>query len=125
MSTDRHPDPFGVGRSDVFICENPAVLEAAAKRLGPACPPLLCTEGHLAPAARALLRALRERGARFRYHGDFDWGGIQIANSVFALINATPWRHTSRAVRIEEEHVLSELLAALDAYSRDRRRPAR
>ena len=151
------PDPFGVGRSDVFVCENPAVLEAAAKRLGSACPPLLCTEGHLSAAARALLRALRERGARFRYHGDFDWGGVHIANSVFALIDAAPWRYTfrdyldavdhghgtplntgepcdatwdphlraaisTRAVRVEEEHVLPELLSGLDRYAR-RARP--
>lgn len=52
--------------------------------------------GRLLAAARALLRALRERGARFRYHGDFDWGGIRIANAVFALIDATPWRYTFR-----------------------------
>jgi Protein of unknown function N-terminus (DUF3323)/Protein of unknown function C-terminus (DUF2399) len=151
-SPDTDPDPFGVGRTEVFICENPAVLEAAAKRLGPACPPLLCVEGHLSAAARALLRALRERGARFRYHGDFDWGGIHIANSVFALIDATPWRYTfrdyfdavdrghgtplntgepcdaswdphlraaisTRAVRVEEEHVLPELLSDLDDYA--------
>ena len=150
-SVNPESDHFGVGRSEVFVCENPAVLEAAAKRLGPACPPLLCVEGHLSAAARALLRALRERGASFRYHGDFDWGGVRIANSVFALIDATPWRYTfrdyldavdrghgtplntgepcdaswdphlrtaisARAVRVEEEHVLSELLTDLENY---------
>ena len=142
------PDPFGVGRGEVFVCENPAVLEAAARQLGPSCPPLICVEGHLSAAARALLRTLRERGARFRYHGDFDWGGVRIADSVFALTGAAPWRYTSRdyldavdrghgtplntgepcdapwdphlraaisarAVRVEEEHVLGELLADL------------
>jgi uncharacterized protein (TIGR02679 family) len=145
------PDPFGIGRSEVFVCENPAVLEAAAKRLGPACPPLLCVEGHLSAAARALLRALRERGASFRYHGDFDWGGVRIANSAFALTDAAPWRYTfrdyldaidrghgtplntgepcdaswdphlrpaisARAVRVEEEHVLAELLTDLGGH---------
>jgi uncharacterized protein (TIGR02679 family) len=144
-------DPFGVGRSEVFVCENPAVLEAAARHLGPNCPPLLCVEGHLSAAARALLRALRDRGARFRYHGDFDWGGVRIANSALALIDAAPWRYTfrdyldaidrghgaplntgeacdaswdpylraaisARAVRVEEEHVLAELLADLGGH---------
>lgn len=87
------PDPLGVGRAEVFVCENPAVLESAADLLGPACPPLICVEGHLSVAARALLRALGARGARLRYHGDFDWGGVRIANSVFRLTEATAWRY--------------------------------
>jgi uncharacterized protein (TIGR02679 family) len=142
------PGCFGVGRGEVFVCENPAVVEAAARELGPACPPLICVEGHLSVAARALLRALRAHGAEFRYHGDFDWGGIRIANSVFELTEATAWRYshrdyleavdrghgtalntgepcdagwdsrlreaiTTHAVRVEEEHVLPELLADL------------
>lgn len=146
-----HTDPFGVGPGEVFICENPAVLEAAAQRIGPDCPPLICVEGQLSVAARALLRALRKRGAVLRYHGDFDWGGLRIANSVFALADAAPWRfshhdylkaleagHGSRldigascdaswdprlretistqAVRIEEEHVIEDLLSDLDGY---------
>ena len=148
-AADTDSDVFGVGPGEVFVCENPAVLEAAAQRMGPDCPALICVEGHLSVAARALLRALRERGAKFRYHGDFDWGGLRIANSVFALIDAAAWRfshhdylkaiglgHGSRldtgapcdaswdsqlretisthAVRVEEEHVIEELLSDLD-----------
>lgn len=86
-------DPFGVGEATVSVCENPAVLEAAAQQLGPACPPMICVEGHLSVAARALLRTLSAHGARIRYHGDFDWGGLRIANSVHALVDATPWRY--------------------------------
>ncbi|MBR7837422.1 TIGR02679 family protein [Actinospica durhamensis] len=146
-------DAFGVGPGEVFICENPAVLEAAARRVGPDCPPLICVEGQLSVAARALLRALRARGATFRYHGDFDWGGLRIGRSVFALTGATPWRfsyddylkaieagHGSRldtgapcdaswdprlreaisthAVRVEEEHIIEDLLSDLDGYMR-------
>ena len=85
-------DPLGVGHSEVFLCENPAVLESAADHLGPSCPPLICVEGHLSVAARALLRVLSEHGAQPRYHGDFDWGGVRIANSVFSLTDATAWR---------------------------------
>jgi uncharacterized protein (TIGR02679 family) len=152
------PDPFGVGAGEVFICENPAVLEAAARSLGPTCPPLICVEGHLSVAARALLRAVSERGASFRYHGDFDWGGLRIANSVFGLTDATAWRYSlrdyldavesghgaplntgvpcdaswdphlraaisTRAVRVEEEHVLPDLLSDLDGCAQRRSAP--
>lgn len=146
--------PFGAGLGETFICENPAVLEAAARHLGPECPPLICVEGHLSVAARALLRALRRRtAAAFRYHGDFDWGGVRIANDVFALTGAAPWRYehldylsavdrgygaplntgepcdaswdphlraaiATRAVRVEEEHVLPDLLSDLSAHAR-------
>ncbi|WP_034267819.1 TIGR02679 family protein [Actinospica robiniae] len=148
-AADADSDVYGVGAGEVFVCENPAVLEAAAQRMGPDCPALVCVEGHLSVAARALLRALCEHGACLRYHGDFDWGGLRIANSVFALIDAAPWRfshhdylkaigrgHGSRldtgapcdaswdsqlreaisthAVRVEEEHVIEDLLADLD-----------
>jgi uncharacterized protein (TIGR02679 family) len=90
-------DSFGVASRGVFVCENPAVLEAAAQRLGAACPPLICVEGQLSVAARVLLRSLREHGAHFRYHGDFDWGGIRIANTVISLTGARPWRYTQAA----------------------------
>lgn len=149
------PDPWGIGGGEVFVCENPAVLEAAARRLGPRCPPLICVEGHLSVACRATLRALREHGASFRYHGDFDWGGVRIANSVVDLIDAAMWRYAhhdyleavdrghgiplntgepcdaswdprlraaiaARAVRVEEEHVLPDLLADLDDHAQRR-----
>ncbi len=91
-------DPcFGVGGSTVFVCENPAVVAAAADALGSACPPLVCVEGQLSAAARTLLVRLADQGARFAYHGDFDWGGVRIATTVFRLVDTSPWRFDETA----------------------------
>lgn len=86
----------------ISVCENPAVVSAAATALGTACPPLVCLEGTPSVAANRLLRHLLARGAHLRYHGDFDWGGIRIATSLFTLAEhsgrpATPWRYDSAA----------------------------
>lgn len=61
----------------VFACENPQVLQAAA-RAG-ATGPLICFSGNPASAGLLLLARLVEAGARVHYHGDFDWAGIRIA----------------------------------------------
>jgi uncharacterized protein (TIGR02679 family) len=91
-------DPrIGVGDSTVFVCENPAVVAAAADELGSACPPLVCVEGQLSAAARTLLARLADQGARFAYHGDFDWGGVRIATTVFRLVGTSPWRFDETA----------------------------
>jgi uncharacterized protein (TIGR02679 family) len=71
----------------VFVCENPAVLEAAADAAGVQ-HPLVCTEGQPSLACMRLLQACAEKGIELRYHGDFDWGGIRIANHL--------WRHVPR-----------------------------
>ncbi|GAA1994925.1 TIGR02679 family protein [Catenulispora subtropica] len=86
----------------ISVCENPAVVSAAAAELGPACPPLICLEGSPSVAATRILRWLIARGATLRYHGDFDWGGTRIAAGVFALAAgtgtpATPWRYDHAA----------------------------
>ncbi|MFC5724456.1 TIGR02679 family protein [Streptomyces gamaensis] len=73
----------------VRICENPAVLAAAADAHGADCPPLVCLQGQPSAAALTLLRHLHDSGATLLYHGDFDWGGLRIAN---ALLNQVPWR---------------------------------
>lgn len=78
--------------SDVFVCENPNIVAIAADRLGAECAPLVCTDGMPAAAQRTLLHQLADAGARLRYHGDFDWPGIQIGNFIVRLFGATPWR---------------------------------
>jgi len=145
--------PADLSGTVVSVCENPAVLSAAAAELGPACPPLVCLEGTPSVAAIRLLHRLLARGASLRYHGDFDWGGFRIAAAVFDLADrcgtaAAPWRFDSAAyldavqrglggslgtsrprdtpwdpdlrdavethgVRVEEEHVIEELLTDL------------
>ncbi len=76
----------------VFVCENPAVVSVAADRLGRHSPPLVCLAGQPDTAARVLLRSLVEGGAEPCYHGDFDWGGLRIANVLSRLVPFVPWR---------------------------------
>ncbi|QGN48081.1 TIGR02679 family protein [Micromonospora sp. WMMC415] len=78
---------------EIYACENPTVLAAAADELGPACPPLVCVGGQPTTAALRLLTALTADGARLRYHGDFDWGGLRIANLLHARLPWRPWRY--------------------------------
>lgn len=85
-------DPPALSARRVFVCENPAVVSAAADRLGAHCAPLVCTGGQPGVAAVHLLRELTDTAAELHYHGDFDWGGVRIANTVFARLPAKPWR---------------------------------
>jgi len=81
-----------LGPNPISVCENPAVVAEAANRLGSACRPLICTQGQPSTAVTTLLRQLAQAGALIRYHGDFDWAGIRIANGVIARHGAVPWR---------------------------------
>ena len=78
--------------TEVFVCENPSVIAAAADRLGPACAPMICVRGQPSVATQRLLRLVSESGATVRYHGDFDWGGIRIANRIMRASGVLPWR---------------------------------
>lgn len=88
----RTPPAWDVAGRTVSVCENPNVVAIAADRLGARCAPLVSTDGMPAAAQRTLLTQLAEAGARFRYHGDFDWPGLRIANHVMREHGATPWR---------------------------------
>ncbi|MFG2847161.1 TIGR02679 family protein [Kitasatospora sp. NPDC048296] len=148
----RRPPGLGLDGHTVHVCENPAVLAAAADELGPDCPPLICVEGNLSVAARTLLTRIADHGCPISYHGDFDWGGIRIAADVLRLPGATPWRYDApsylaaverglgtplttgtpapspwdpalapalaeHSTRVEEEHVLDQLLADLRQHA--------
>jgi uncharacterized protein (TIGR02679 family) len=76
----------------VFVCENPAVVEAAADALGERSAALVCLEGVRSTAAHALLRALAVCGAGVRVHADFDWAGLRIAGQALAATGGSPWR---------------------------------
>ncbi|MEX2672853.1 MAG: TIGR02679 family protein [Phycisphaeraceae bacterium] len=76
----------------VFVCENANVVAAAADALGPASQPLVCIDGQPTTAATLLLELLSSAGITLRYHGDFDWGGIRIANRIISEHRAKPWR---------------------------------
>lgn len=76
-------------RGPVFACENPQVLQAAA-RAGSAAA-LLCFAGNPASAGLLLLERLVASYVRVAYHGDFDWPGIAIAGRLMRR-GALPWR---------------------------------
>lgn len=77
----------------VFACENPAVVAAAADALDARCPPLVCVDGVPSTAALMVLSKLVEARATVHYHGDFDWRGIAIAGIVDRKLPLThPWR---------------------------------
>jgi uncharacterized protein (TIGR02679 family) len=80
---------FGPATS-VLVCENPRVLEAVAARCG-GTTPVVCTSGMPGLVTLDVLTALRRSGVDLRYHGDFDWPGIAIANRLVARVGCRPW----------------------------------
>jgi uncharacterized protein (TIGR02679 family) len=81
-----------LGSTSVYVCENPVVVGAAADQLGFSCPPLVCVNGQPTTAAVRLLEAASSCGASIFYHGDFDWGGVRIANLLRTRVPWQPWR---------------------------------
>jgi uncharacterized protein (TIGR02679 family) len=75
----------------VRLCENPTVVRAALA-LGSACAPLVCTEGQPNSAVDHLIRRCVASGATVLHHGDFDWGGLRIANTLVTRHGVGVWR---------------------------------
>ncbi|GIF75990.1 TIGR02679 family protein [Asanoa siamensis] len=93
--------PLALDHTDIFVCENPAVLRAAA-----AAPtrPLVCTEGVPSVAVHTLLRAARP-GTRIHWHNDFDWTGVRITAAALARYpDAAPWRMSAADYAIGAPH---------------------
>lgn len=84
--------PIRLRHPRIFVCENPAVLRRACEELGPACPPVICTEGQPSTAFHRLAQIAMEAGGELWYHGDFDWPGVSIAASVIDRHGARAWR---------------------------------
>ena len=83
----------------VYVCENPAVLRAAAAELGGDCAPLICTEGIPSAACHRLLASAvgqpagpAGNAAVVRWRGDFDWTGLRTTATAIVRYGATPWR---------------------------------
>lgn len=93
-------EPWVSARGVVHVCENPQVLQAAARARIDA--PLLCLSGNPATVGTAVVDALVRAGAVVRYHGDFDVDGIKIAGRVMAR-GAKPWRLGA----VDYEHALT------------------
>lgn len=92
----------------VRSCENPTVLAQAALELGPSSAPLVCTDGQPDSAVDELFHQLRAAGMTLAHHGDFDWGGIRIANTVVERHGADSWHYRT-----------DDYLAAVDSVRAD------
>ena len=95
----RDPPRLRLSGVVLSICENPVVVAESADRLGPGVSPLVCTGGQPGAAVMTLLRAAVAAGATLRHHGDFDWGGLRIANVLFTRLPVTTWRFDATAYR--------------------------
>jgi uncharacterized protein (TIGR02679 family) len=91
----RRPPDWAVASRPILVCENPNLVAILADQLRTACPPVVCVDGHLGAAQRTILKQLKEAGADLRYHGDYDWPGISIANYVIAKYGAVPWHFSA------------------------------
>jgi uncharacterized protein (TIGR02679 family) len=91
--------PITVDRPVVYVCENPTIVRRAAAELGADSPPLLCTEGLPSLAFHRVANAVTEGGGTLRYHGDFDWPGLAIAQAVMDRHRAAPWRMSAADYR--------------------------
>lgn len=99
------------GVEDVFVCENPSIVEAAADRYGDGSRALVCTFGVPSQAALDLLRVICAQ-ATLHVHADEDAVGRRIVEGLLRLPGARRWRMDSATVRYEEE-LLAELLSDL------------
>jgi len=85
--------PVTPAGEQIFVCESPVVLRAAAAELGADCAPLVCTEGRLSTACDRLLGAAS--GSRIRWRNDFDWAGLRMTAAAADRYGAAPWRMAS------------------------------
>lgn len=94
---------------EVFVCENPSVVIAAADELGALGLPLICTNGRSSAAAMRLLIQLAGTGAVLRVRADDDPAGQEIVAGIMkAIPSARLWRFALRAPvtpRYEEQDI--------------------
>ena len=112
---------FRASAPDVYVCENPSVLIAAADALGPRSRPLICTNGRPSAAAVRLLNRLAETGTSLHIRADDDTAGQEIVKALRSSIPSTQlWRYDQRppATPRYEEQDLEMLLADLDSHDR-------
>ena len=98
---------FHCAEPDVFVCENPSVLIAAADRLGRHSLPLVCLNGRPSAAAQRLLASLADNGTALHIRADNDTAGRDIVSRLQAAIPGTHlWRYsltTTPHPRYEEQ----------------------
>ncbi|WP_051392817.1 TIGR02679 family protein [Glycomyces arizonensis] len=89
---------MSVKAARIFVCENPAVLRAAADGLGASGAPLVCAEGTASAAAHRLLSSASD--AEILWRNDFDWAGVRhTAAALGRYANARPWRMSTADYR--------------------------
>ena len=76
---------------DLHVCENAAVLRAAAAQLGADSAALVCTEGESSVACYRLLRSALSTGTRIHWHSNFDWPGLRSTAAAIRRLAAAPW----------------------------------
>lgn len=88
----------------ILVCENPRVIERLAES-GVAGWAAVCTSGEPNLVVDKVLGHLVRSGVELRYHGDFDWPGVAIANRAVERYGVVPWRMSlddyTRAVRAD------------------------
>ncbi|MGH3202153.1 MAG: TIGR02679 domain-containing protein [Streptosporangiaceae bacterium] len=108
---------FGTDARDVYVCENPSVLIAAADQLGSRSLPLVCMNGRPSAAARRLLTCLASGGTVLHVRADDDAAGREIVSGLNAVVPGMRlWRYCfepSPRSRYEEQD-LALLLHDLD-----------
>lgn len=83
---------------DLFVCENVAVLAAAARTLGSTSATLICTDGQPSAALHRLL-SFRAPGTTIRWRADFDWAGLRMTARAIERYDAQPWRMDTASYR--------------------------
>jgi uncharacterized protein (TIGR02679 family) len=100
---------FRTEDTDVFVCENPSVVIAAADELGPTSRPLVCTNGRPSAATMRLLTELAASGAVLHVRADDDPTGQEIVRGIMkAIPSAQLWRFARRSPlvpRYEEQDI--------------------
>ena len=102
---------------DVYVCENPSVLIAAADTLGARAHPLICTSGRPSAATVRLLSGLAAGGTTLHVRADDDSVGQEIVAGLCAFMpTARLWRYELRPPTVPryEEQDLESLLLDLD-----------
>lgn len=97
------------GTHDVFVCENPSIVEEAASRFGPLARPMVCTFGRPSSAAWTLLRGIASY-AKLHVRADGDAVGRGIVSAFLdAFPSAARWQMPVDSAAYEEE-LIEELM---------------
>lgn len=94
---------------EVFVCENPSVVEAAADRLGSCSAPLVCTFGRPGLAALRLLDLISP-AASLRVRADGDRTGWSIVDGLIQRFPAAQRWRMPEGFTCYEEEVLQQLV---------------